>query len=119
MSAQKETIGFSGTGGMGSAMAGHLLKAGYEVHVYTRSREKAQALIEEGGLWESTVKEIAAVCSRIISMVGYPSDVEEVYFGPNGLIENARPGSILVDMTTSRPDLAARIADAAKERGLA
>ncbi len=116
--AGKKTIGFIGTGVMGGSMAAHLLKAGHEVHVNTRTKARAAELIAAGALWEESRVAIARKCETVITMVGYPSDVEEVYFGPQGLMENALPGAILIDMTTSRPDLAARIAAAAKARGL-
>ncbi|HUX43040.1 MAG TPA: NAD(P)-dependent oxidoreductase [Rectinemataceae bacterium] len=116
--AGKKAVGFIGTGVMGGSMAGHLLKAGYEVHVHTRTRSRADDLVAAGAVWEDDRVAVARKCEILITMVGYPSDVEEVYFGPRGIIENALPGAILVDMTTSRPDLAARIAAAAKAKGL-
>ncbi|MEI6875300.1 MAG: NAD(P)-dependent oxidoreductase [Spirochaetota bacterium] len=114
----KETIGFVGIGVMGKSMAGHLLRAGHEVHVSTRTRHKAESLVADGAHWEPSVAALAAKCSRIFTMVGYPADVEEVYFGKAGLIENAKPASILIDMSTSRPDLAVRIAQAASSSKL-
>jgi len=116
--ADKGTVGFIGIGVMGSSMARHLLDAGYEVHVHTRTKARAEGLIAAGALWEEDRVAVARKCEKVLTIVGYPSDVEEVYFGPRGIIENALPGAILVDMTTSRPDLAARIAAAAKARGL-
>ncbi len=116
--ADTRRVGFIGTGVMGASMAGHLLKAGYEVHIYTRTKSRAEGLIASGAKWEEDRVAVARKCETVITMVGYPSDVEEVYFGPGGIIENALPGAILVDMSTSRPDLAARIAAAAKARGL-
>jgi 3-hydroxyisobutyrate dehydrogenase len=118
MDSAKDTLGFIGLGVMGSSMAGHLMKAGYEVHIYTRSKDKAESLIKAGARWEESPAALAPKCKAIFTMVGYPSDVEEVYFGPSGLIENAKKGSYLVDCTTSRPDLAARIFAAAKAKGL-
>ena len=119
MPTETKTIGFIGLGVMGNAMAGHLLSAGHKVIVYTRTAEKAKNLIEAGAVWMATPSALAKACDIVITMVGYPSDVEEVYFGDSGLIPNAKPGAILVDMTTSRPDLAVRIYDAAKAKGLA
>ena len=113
-----DTIGFIGLGVMGSSMAGHLLKAGYRVRIFTRTKAKARALLESGAAWEENPAALAPRCKVVFTMVGYPADVEEVYFGHRGLIENAAPGSFLVDCTTSRPDLAVRIAEAAKARGL-
>jgi 3-hydroxyisobutyrate dehydrogenase and related beta-hydroxyacid dehydrogenases len=119
MDPSNDIIGFIGLGVMGSSMAGHLAKAGYRLRVHTRSKEKARGLIEAGAAWEESPALLAPKCSAIFTMVGYPSDVESVYFGPKGLVENAMPGTYLVDCTTSRPDLARRIAQTAKARGLA
>jgi 3-hydroxyisobutyrate dehydrogenase len=119
MDTAKDTLGFIGLGVMGSSMAGHLLKAGYKVHVHTRSKEKARSLLDTGAVWDESPAAMASKCRVIFTMVGYPIDVESVYFGPAGLIENAKSGAYLVDCTTSRPDLAARIAAAAKAKGLA
>jgi 3-hydroxyisobutyrate dehydrogenase len=113
-----DTLGFVGLGVMGSSMASHLLRAGYRLRVHTRSPVKAKSLLEAGAVWAESTAALAPQCSVVFTMVGYPSDVEELYFGPKGLIENARPGACLVDCTTSRPDLAKRIAQAAKARGL-
>jgi 3-hydroxyisobutyrate dehydrogenase len=119
MDPAKDTIGFVGLGVMGSSMAGHLRKAGYQLRVYTRTKAKARALLDAGAAWEDSPAALAPKCRAIFTMVGYPSDVEEVYFGPAGLIENAAPGALLVDCTTSRPDLARRIHEAAMTKGLA
>jgi 3-hydroxyisobutyrate dehydrogenase len=119
MNTAKDVIGFIGLGVMGSSMASHLLKAGYKIHVHTRSKGKALALLEAGAEWKESPAALAPECSAVFTMVGFPSDVESVYFGPSGLIENARSGAFLVDCTTSRPDLALRIAASAKARGLA
>jgi 3-hydroxyisobutyrate dehydrogenase len=103
---------------MGKSMAGHLMKAGYPVHVYTRTKEKADDLIQKGAIWADTPKEIAHRCDVIITMVGYPKDVEEVYLGSEGLIAHAKEGTYLIDMTTSSPQLAQRIEQAAAEKNL-
>jgi 3-hydroxyisobutyrate dehydrogenase len=118
MEPAKHVIGFIGIGVMGSSMAGHLIKAGYRVHAHTRTKEKARALLDAGAVWEETSQHLAPQCSVIFTMVGYPSDVEAVYFGPNGLIENAMPGTCLVDCSTSKPDLARRIFAAAQAKGI-
>lgn len=114
----KQTIGFIGTGVMGSSMAHHLLKAGHPLHVYTRTKKKAEPLIEEGAIWEDSVAELAKKVEIVITIIGTPKDVEEVYFGEGGLIENAKPGTYLVDMTTSKPSLAIEIYERAKEKGI-
>lgn len=106
---QSITVGFIGLGVMGKSMAKHIQNAGYSLHVYTRSKDKAVELIESGAHWHDQPKTLAAACNFIITMVGYPKDVEEIYFGSEGLIMNARKGSYLIDMTTSSPQLAQRI----------
>ncbi|MEI7426796.1 MAG: NAD(P)-dependent oxidoreductase [Betaproteobacteria bacterium] len=112
------SIGFVGVGIMGQSMAGHLLVAGYQVHVYNRTKSKTDALIAKGAIWHDTPGAVAAQSDLIITMVGFPSDVEEVYFGENGIIANAKD-AILVDMTTSSPSLARKIAQEAAKKGLA
>ncbi|MGE7602205.1 NAD(P)-dependent oxidoreductase [Peribacillus sp. NPDC097675] len=111
-------IGFIGTGVMGNSMAGNLLKAGYEVFVYTRTKEKADELIVQGAKWAASPREIGKQTNVIISMVGYPSDVEEIFLGEQGLIEHAKEGTVLIDMTTSTPSLAVKIAEEAKKKGM-
>lgn len=111
-------IGFIGTGVMGKSMAGHLLKAGYSVMVYNRTKAKAQDLLAQGALWAEKISDLAAQCNIIITMVGYPKDVEAIYCGNAGLLNNAKAGTYLLDMTTSSPKLAARIYQEAKEKAL-
>lgn len=113
-----QTVGFIGTGVMGKSMAGHLMNAGYPVHVYTRTKEKADELLQKGAVWTDTPKEIATNCDVIITMVGYPKDVEEIYLGADGLIAHAKEGSYLIDMTTSSPQLAQKIERTAAERNI-
>ncbi|NQX58785.1 NAD(P)-dependent oxidoreductase [Paenibacillus qinlingensis] len=111
-------IGLIGTGVMGKSMAGHLIHAGYEVHVYTRTKAKAQELLENGAQWQETPGALAQKCQVIMTMVGFPSDVEDIYFGQNGIIAMAEPGSFLIDFTTSSPSLAKRIYEEALTRQL-
>ncbi|MCC5840102.1 MAG: NAD(P)-dependent oxidoreductase [Opitutales bacterium] len=110
-------IGLVGTGVMGRHMAGHILSAGYALHVHTRSRDKAVAVLEAGAVWADTPEDLAQACEVILTIVGYPADVEKVYFGEKGLLGALRPGTVLVDMTTSSPELAQRIAASAGARG--
>lgn len=112
-------VGFIGLGVMGRSLAGHLLKAGYPVVVCTRLRAKAEAARATGAQWAESPADLARRCRLIFTMVGFPADVEEVYCGPQGLIACSSPGSLLVDLTTSSPALARRIATAAAARGLA
>ncbi|MBR2775412.1 MAG: NAD(P)-dependent oxidoreductase [Selenomonadaceae bacterium] len=111
-------VGFIGTGIMGAAMAGHLMDAGFSVSVYNRTKSKAQALIERGAKWCDTISECATGQDVVITIVGYPKDVEQVYLGAGGIIESAKAGAYLVDMTTSSPILAEKIFVAAQAKGL-
>lgn len=111
-------IGFIGVGIMGKSMVRNLMKAGFEVAIYTRTKSKVEDVIAEGAIWRDTVKECAADRDAVITIVGYPKDVEEVYFGEEGIIANAPKGAYLIDMTTSSPKLASRIHEAAKAAGL-
>jgi len=112
------SIAFIGTGVMGRSMAGHLLSAGHSVHVYNRTRQKADVLVEAGAHWHDSAGAAAANADVVISMLGFPKDVEENYLGAGGIIESAKPGALLIDMTTSSPLLAKRIAEAAAKRSL-
>ncbi len=111
-------IAFIGLGVMGNAMAQNLMKAGYSLKVYTRTKEKAAQTLEKGALWCDTVAECVKDAEAVITIVGYPKDVESVYFGETGILENAPKGCYLIDMTTTEPGLSARIYAAAKERGM-
>lgn len=115
---EKRKIAFIGTGLMGAPMAGHLLDAGYPVTVYNRTKAKADKLVERGAVWANSPAEACKDADVTITIVGYPKDVEEVYMGKDGLIANAKPGSILIDMSTSSPTLAKDINKAAAERDI-
>src|SRR5438046_1569507 len=92
------SIAFIGTGVMGRSMAGHLLKAGHQLHVFNRTKAKAQMLLDAGARWHETAGAAAAQADFVFTIVGFPSDVEETYFGADGVLARARPGSVLVDM---------------------
>ena len=111
-------IGWIGTGIMGSSMCSHLIDAGYESAVYNRSVKKTDPLTAKGAVLTANPAEAARGRDVVFSIVGYPSDVEEIYFGEKGILAAVDPGTIVVDMTTSSPDLAIRIAGAAKEKGV-
>lgn len=111
-------VGFVGVGIMGKSMVRNLMKAGFEVSIYTRTKAKAADVIAEGARWCETIGACAAGCDAVITIVGYPSDVEGVYFGENGILDCADKGTYLIDMTTSSPKLAVRIYEAAKKNGL-
>lgn len=111
----EKVIGFIGIGVMGKSMANNILKAGYKVVVYTRTKAKADELITNGALWCDSVKELAHKADVVISMVGYPQDVAEIYLGKNGVIQNLKAQSMIIDMTTSSPKLANEIYEEAKK----
>lgn len=106
---QQPVLGFVGIGVMGESMVRNLINAGYRTLISTRTKSKAEVLIQEGAEWHDEVKDVAANADVIITMVGYPKDVEEVYIGENGILEHAKPHSVLIDMTTSSPALAEEI----------
>lgn len=118
MDKKNTIIGFIGTGVMGSGMIHNLQKAGYNVHIFTRTKEKAKALIEQGATWENSIEELANRADVLITMVGYPKDVEDIYFGEKGILKNMKKGTYIIDMTTSKPSLATQIYDAAIEKGV-
>lgn len=108
-----QTVAFIGTGVMGSSMARHLLEAGFSVNVFSRTRDKAVGVIECGACWADSVAEAVSDADAVITMVGYPADVEEVYLGDAGIIAHAKSGATLIDMTTSSPALAVRLGEEA------
>jgi len=112
-------IGWIGTGVMGRPMAGHLQDAGHELYVYNRTKAKADSLVEDGATWCGHPAEVASRAEVLLTIVGMPDDVEEVYFGSNGVFGADDPACrIVVDMTTSQPSLAERIAEHAAEKGI-
>ncbi|BCL62327.1 3-hydroxyisobutyrate dehydrogenase [Desulfomarina profundi] len=111
-------IGFIGIGVMGKGMVRNLLRDGWKVHVYSRTKAKAKELLKEGGVWEESVAVLAARCSVIFSMVGFPKDVEEIYLADDGILNNAASGSYVIDMTTSQPQLAEKIAGMAEKKNI-
>jgi 3-hydroxyisobutyrate dehydrogenase len=102
-------VGWIGTGVMGQSMCGHLIKAGYRIHIHNRTKEKANDLIGAGAHWCDSPKIVAQKADVIFSIVGYPQDVEQVILGPEGVLTGTRPDSTIIDMTTSSPALAAAI----------
>lgn len=111
-------IAWIGTGVMGQSMAGHLLDAGHELIVFTRTREKADGLLQRGAKWSPGPKAAARDAEIVCIMVGHPRDVRQVALGPGGALRSMRPGTLLIDFTTSSPALARRIAAEAAERGV-
>lgn len=115
--ANKLSVAFIGTGIMGAPIAGHILDAGYPVTVNNRTKSKAAALIERGAAWADTPADAAANADVVFTMVGYPSEVEELYLAGDGLLACTKPGAVLIDLTTSSPELARDIAEAAQVSG--
>jgi 3-hydroxyisobutyrate dehydrogenase len=111
-------IAFIGTGVMGGAMAKNLMDGGHTLSVYTRTKAKAEALIAAGARWNDTIADCVADAQVVITMVGFPKDVEAVYLGAGGIVESAPEGAVLIDMTTTSPALSKRIYAAAKDAGL-
>lgn len=114
----KTIIGLIGTGVMGNSMAQHILNTGFKLIVYTRSKEKAQNLLENGAKWAVSPEELAQQADVIISMVGYPKDVEEIYLGEKGILKNPCRTKYVIDMTTSTPSLAVKIYEKALDAGV-
>lgn len=111
-------IGFIGVGVMGKSMVINLMKHGFEVSIYARNKEKVEEVIKEGAIWCENIAECVQDKEAVITIVGYPKDVEEVYFEDGGILANANPGAYLIDMTTTSPDLSKRIYEAAKVKGM-
>src|SRR5260370_25088794 len=117
MTEMKTPVAFVGLGMMGAHMAGHILSAGHPLHVHNRTRAKAEPLIAREAVWHDHPGDAAAAAKIVISMVGLPRDVEQIYLDDGGIIARAAPSTILIDMTTSSPSLAVRIAAAANGEG--
>lgn len=111
-------VGFIGLGVMGNSMAKHLLVAGHELFVYNRTQSKANELVGLGANWCETPREVAEQADVVMTIVGYPQDVEEVYFGDSGVFAGVHTDSLLIDLTTSTPTLAIRISETANEKGI-
>jgi len=111
-------IGWIGTGVMGLSMCRHIMEKGFAVTVYTRSRSKAEPLIEKGAAWASSPSQVAGLSDVVFTMLGFPEDVREVYMGKNGIFTGVKKDSILADMTTTSPSLAVEIYSSAKEKGV-
>ncbi len=114
----KTRIGWIGTGVMGRWMCQYLMNKGYRATVYNRSREKAQTLLDAGATFAASPKAVAEQSDVVFAIVGFPKDVREVFLGSQGALAGSKPGTILVDMTTSEPSLAQEIHEAAKAKGV-
>ncbi|WP_332633589.1 NAD(P)-dependent oxidoreductase [Halalkalibacter flavus] len=111
-------IGFIGTGVMGKSMANHLLEAGYKVLVYNRTPSRTKELVARGAILKDTIADLSIESDVIITMVGYPRDVEQIYLEEQGILDHAKEGTYLIDMTTSSPILAQKIFEEAQNKGL-
>lgn len=110
-------IGFIGVGIMGKSMVRNLMKAGYELHIYARTKSKVQDVIGEGAIFHDSIKECVEDCEAVITIVGFPKDVEEVYFDEGGILDSAKEGAFLIDMTTTSPQIAEKISKVGAEKG--
>lgn len=111
-------IGWIGTGVMGASMAGHVMAAGHDMFIYNRTKEKAAGLLEKGAVWRDTPAGVASEAEVVFTIVGFPDDVEEVYFGSEGVLSSPGSCRTVIDMTTTKPSLAVRIAGAAGSLGI-
>jgi 3-hydroxyisobutyrate dehydrogenase/2-hydroxy-3-oxopropionate reductase len=110
-------IAFIGVGIMGKSMVRNLMKAGYELCIYARDKSKVEDVISEGALFYSSIGDCVKDCDVVITIVGYPKDVEEVYFAQGNILSSVKTGTYLIDMTTSSPSLAEKLYEAGKDIG--
>ena len=118
ISNENTRIGWIGTGIMGRPMCGHVLSGGYRTSIYNRTKSKAEELINKGAVWCTSPEEVAKNSDIIITILGYPEDVREVYFGKEGIFTSLKSGTVLVDMTTTEPSLSIEIYNKAKDKGV-
>src|SRR5271170_3862922 len=114
----KTRIGWIGTGVMGRWMCQHIISKGYKATVYNRTKDKAKPLIDAGAAWADTPQQLAEKSDVVLAIVGFPKDVHEVFLGAKGALAGSKPGTVLIDMTTSDPTLAKEIHDKAKAKGV-
>lgn len=110
-------VGFIGIGIMGKSMVRNLMKAGFELHIYARNRAKVEDVIGEGALFHDSIAACVKGCEAVITIVGFPQDVEEVYFDEGGILESADAGAYLIDMTTTSPQISVKISKEGEEKG--
>ncbi len=110
-------IGFIGVGIMGKSMVRNLMKAGYELHIYARAKSKVEDVIGEGAAFHDSIADCVKDCDAVITMVGFPKDVEEVYYDTGNILDSAKEGAYLIDMTTTSPMIAEQIYEEGKKRG--
>src|SRR6476646_4231254 len=114
----KTKLGFIGTGVMGQSMCRHMVDAGYSMTISTRTKGKAQPLLDAGAIWADTAKAVGESSDIVFAIVGYPRDVREVFLGDSGVLGGMKASGIVVDMTTSEPSLAVEIAEVATAKGI-
>lgn len=110
-------IGFIGVGIMGKSMVRNLMKSGFELHIFARNKEKVQDVIDEGAVFHGSIAECVKDAEAVITIVGFPKDVEEVYFDSGNILDSAKKGAYLIDMTTTSPALAEKIYEEGTKRG--
>lgn len=110
-------VAWIGVGIMGKSMVRNLMKAGFELHIYARTRAKVEDVIGEGAVFHAAIGDCVKGCEAVITMVGFPKDVEEVYFTPGNILDSAEPGAYLIDMTTTSPALAEKLYAEGVKRG--
>jgi 3-hydroxyisobutyrate dehydrogenase len=118
LSPDKTKVAFIGIGVMGKGMSLNLIQKGYTLSAYTRTKSKAQDVLDAGAVWADTIGECVKGAAAVITIVGFPKDVREVYLGEGGIVENAEKGAVIIDMTTSEPTLAKEIHEKASAKGL-
>ena len=110
-------VGFIGVGIMGKSMVRNLMKAGFELHIYARTKSKVEDVIGEGAQFHESIKDCVQDCDAVITIVGFPQDVEEVYFDGENILDSAKKGAYLIDMTTTSPQIAEKIYEEGTKRG--
>ena len=118
ISNENTRIGWIGTGIMGRPMCGHVFSGGYRTSIYNRTKSKAEKLINKGAVWCTSPEEVAKNSDIIFTILGFPEDVREVYFGKEGIFTSLKSGTVLVDMTTTEPSLSIEIYNKAKDKGV-
>lgn len=112
-----KNIGFIGVGIMGKSMVRNLMKAGYELHIYARTKSKVEDVIAEGAVFHDSIADCVKDCDAVITIVGFPKDVEEVYYDTGNILDSAKEGAYLIDMTTTSPIIAEQIYEEGKKKG--
>ena len=110
-------IGFIGVGIMGKSMVRNLKKAGFDLHIYARTKAKVEDVIAEGVTFHDSIADCVKDCEAVITIVGFPQDVEEVYFDQGNILDSAKEGAYLIDMTTTSPQIAQKIYEEGNKRG--